>query len=113
MPYNGIKDKIIKTLSKIIKILNESSLTESEIVKVLYELLYSIGYSLEKIEINMPQDILINYTEKNTLGATLMAQALFMKEKWDKENNNQLKGNDNDNIKLSRDSKKRKTSNRL
>lgn len=82
-----IETKVQTTVRKLINIINRSKLTPQELIKILAELLYSVGASIEERKNLTSTQVMSEYLEKNSLGTTLMAQALFMKEHWklDKE----------------------------
>ena len=72
-----------KTLEKIINIINNDNISKSQLVPLLSNLLFSVGYTLEGMpNVNKSEIILKNYAQYNTLGWALMAQGKLMSETW-------------------------------
>lgn len=85
-----------ETVKKLLKAISATKPTNNDIVLILSHLLFSIGASLEKCEVSLSKEILLRYATNPTLGNTLMAQAMHMKECWVDDNKIEEKGTTDD-----------------
>ena len=76
------EDHLEKVIAEIVEKFNDC--TNSEIVQVLANVMFSIGASLEQCTEKplLSEEILTRWAEKPTLGNALMAQAKHMIECW-------------------------------
>jgi len=86
--------KVDKTLKIICDAVSEAGLNRKEILKLMSQFVYSIGVSMEpESNLQSSEAVLKSYIEKPTLGTALMAQALWMRDTWnleEEETNEQL-----------------------
>jgi len=76
----------VEIVSNLIKTINEAKINDKELVQVIADFLYSIGYSLEDSpEIRSSEEIIIRHAKNPSLGNSLMAQAKLMKEAWSQD----------------------------
>ena len=87
------KNEIVNTILKIISKEGLQNNTE-DLVDVLAHLLFSIGSSLEDVNIGSSYEVLMRYAENPTLGNVLMAQAIHMKETWTEKERFKNESND-------------------
>lgn len=74
----------LEIVKKIINNIQETGVqnNQKDLIEVISDLLYSIGSSLENVDLQSSVDILMRYAQEPTLGNALMAQAIHMKETW-------------------------------
>lgn len=71
-------------VNELCEIISKNNLQNNEagLIAVLSQFLFSVGSSIEKVEMESSYDVLMRYAENPTLGNVLMAQAMHMKETW-------------------------------
>ena len=82
-----MKDKTEKVVDKLLETITEAKLNQSQLIKLIYILLFSIGATLEGCTECSSKEVLMNYAKNPTLGNALMAQSLQIKESWGRERN--------------------------
>lgn len=74
------------------KYLTIQSITEVDIVDILSSVLYSIGHSISNCTKDLTSyEVMQMYTDNPSLGTALMAQAMYMKETWERKVDNDRK----------------------
>jgi hypothetical protein len=77
------ESKEIEIVKQLCETLNSSRLNHLQIINIVSNFLFSVGASLSEGEpLESSEEILLQYSNKPTLGNALMAQALWMKETW-------------------------------
>jgi hypothetical protein len=75
------RNEIVSSLCEIIS-KSQVQNNQEDLVEVISHFLFSIGSSLERVELGSAEDVILRYAKDPTLGNVLMAQAYHMKETW-------------------------------
>lgn len=85
-----------KALKDLCDVVTEAKLDTQDTLTLVIEFIYSIGASLEsEYDLQSSEAVLMSYAEKPSIGNALMAQALWMRDNWkrqERKEDEQLRG---------------------